>query len=104
MFEQPGVPVVVPAVIDQLSSMKVLTMEFEEGVRIDNLAELKRLGINPANVSRELIALFSRMMFLHGFCHTGPFSSNLFPSLVLLLRFFFSSFCLLILFMVSPFP
>lgn len=77
LFQKPGTPIIVPAVIDELSSSKILTMEYEEGVRIDNLPALKKFGVDIKQVSKELITLVSKMMFVDGFVHCDPHPGNI---------------------------
>jgi len=69
---------VIPEIIDQFSSRKILTMKFEEGVRVDDLAALRSLKIDPVSVSKHLISLFSEMMFIKGFVHCDPHPGNIF--------------------------
>lgn len=77
LFQRPGGNVVVPGVIDRLSSKKVLVMEFEEGFRVDNVAAMRKAGLDPRPVAGALIGLFSEMMFIHGFVHCDPHPGNI---------------------------
>jgi predicted unusual protein kinase regulating ubiquinone biosynthesis (AarF/ABC1/UbiB family) len=80
--------VVVPAVVRELSSRRVLVTEFAEGVRCTDLAGLARLGVDPKDVARRLSTLFAEMILTHGFFHGDPHPGNILvqpgPRLVLL--------------------
>jgi len=58
--------VAVPAVHPKLCSDRVITMDFEEGVRVDDREGIKRLGIAPKNVAQTIVELFGQMMFVDG--------------------------------------
>jgi len=77
MFQRPGSPVVVPAIVDRLSTRRVLVMEYEEGFRVDNVEAMRRAGLEPRLVAKTLISLFSEMMFVRGFVHCDPHPGNI---------------------------
>ncbi|KAF2581771.1 hypothetical protein F2Q68_00001727 [Brassica cretica] len=62
-----------PAVYWNLSSSKLLTMEFMDGAQVNDVAKIKKLGIQPYEVSQT----FAEMMFKHGFVHCDPHAANL---------------------------
>lgn len=68
--------VVVPAVHAQLSTARVLTMSFEEGVSVTDLAGLTRLRLRPHAVARQLSECFCAMIFGGGFVHCDPHPGN----------------------------
>ncbi|KAI8391313.1 ABC1 family-domain-containing protein [Radiomyces spectabilis] len=68
------IALVIPKVI--WAKRRIMCMEFIEGSRIDDLEYMKRHGINPQEVSSELIHAFSEMIFLHGFVHCDPHPGN----------------------------
>lgn len=43
-----------------------------EGGRVDDKEYMAAHGIDPAQVSRELITIFANMIFIHGFVHCDP--------------------------------
>jgi len=69
--------VIIPDVYLKYSSGKILTMAFEEGVRIDNLEEIHRMKINPKAAASTVMKLFSEMMFIYGFVHCDPHPGNI---------------------------
>ncbi|KAG6387632.1 hypothetical protein SASPL_152824 [Salvia splendens] len=69
-----------PYVYWDFACKKVLTMEFCEGHKIDDLEYLKRMGINPLEVAKTLIDVFAEMIFVHGFLHGDPHPGNILVS------------------------
>ncbi|MCW5888979.1 MAG: ABC1 kinase family protein [bacterium] len=80
--------VMVPRVVRELSSRRVLVTEFAAGVRCTDLAALERMGVDPRDVARRLSELFAEMILTHGFFHGDPHPGNILvqpgPRLVLL--------------------
>jgi predicted unusual protein kinase regulating ubiquinone biosynthesis (AarF/ABC1/UbiB family) len=80
--------VIVPRVVRELSSRRLLVTEFAEGVRCTDLAGLERFGVDPKDVARRLSELFAEMILTHGFFHGDPHPGNILvqpgPRLVLL--------------------
>ena len=54
-----------------------MTMEFIDGVKINDLAGLKTLGMDPRELSSIVCEVFSAMIFSHGFVHCDPHPGNL---------------------------
>jgi predicted unusual protein kinase regulating ubiquinone biosynthesis (AarF/ABC1/UbiB family) len=80
--------VVVPAVVRELSTRRVLVMEYVPGVRVTDVAGLRALGVDPAAVAGLLIDVFCEQVLVHGFFHADPHPGNILvqpgPRLVLL--------------------
>lgn len=68
----------VPVVYPELSTAKVLTMEFVKGVRVNDLTALKDLGLHPADVADTLSSTFAEMALCHGFVHGDPHAGNVY--------------------------
>uniref|UniRef100_M4C7I8 ABC1 atypical kinase-like domain-containing protein n=2 Tax=Brassica campestris TaxID=3711 RepID=M4C7I8_BRACM len=66
-----------PTVYWNLSSSKLLTMEFMDGAQVNDVAKIKKLGIQPYEVSKLVSQTFAEMMFKHGFVHCDPHAANL---------------------------
>lgn len=66
--------VVVPRVLR--ATRRVLVMEFKEGVRINEVAELRRRGLDPARVAHALVTAFGRQVHVHGFVQLDPHPGN----------------------------
>jgi predicted unusual protein kinase regulating ubiquinone biosynthesis (AarF/ABC1/UbiB family) len=70
--------VLFPRVFHELSSDKVLTMSFMEGVKISRKEALAELGLDPYDVADKLIKLFYKQLFLDRFFHADPHPGNFF--------------------------
>ena len=68
--------IVFPKVFHPLSSRKVLTMTFMEGVKISHKDELVELGIHPEDVAEVLIKSFYQQLFIDRFFHADPHPGN----------------------------
>lgn len=68
----------VPDVYQEYSSSKILTMEFVSGCNVDDLAGIKKEGLQPSDVSYLLGDCFSQQIFKHGIVHADPHSGNVF--------------------------
>uniref|UniRef100_A0A7S0E1Z2 ABC1 atypical kinase-like domain-containing protein n=1 Tax=Hanusia phi TaxID=3032 RepID=A0A7S0E1Z2_9CRYP len=67
----------VPELVEHLCSKRVLTMEFIDGVKIDDRKALVEQGIDPTKVAQSVTKLFGEMIFLHGFVHCDPHPGNM---------------------------
>ncbi|KAF1870413.1 hypothetical protein Lal_00003619 [Lupinus albus] len=66
-----------PKVYWNLSTSKLLTMEFMDGVHVNDVKTIQKLGINPHELSILVSQTFAEMMFKHGFVHCDPHAANL---------------------------
>lgn len=66
-----------PKVYWNLSTSKLLIMEFMDGVQVNDVKSIRELGIDPHEVSRLVSHAFAEMMFKHGFVHCDPHAANL---------------------------
>ena len=80
--------VIVPAVVREVSTRRVLVLEYTPGVRVTDVTALRGLGIDPQSIARILIDVFCEMILVHGFFHADPHPGNILvqpgPRLVLL--------------------
>ncbi|HEX8198887.1 MAG TPA: AarF/UbiB family protein [Isosphaeraceae bacterium] len=67
----------VPAVVAELSTGRVLAMELIEGVAVDDLDGLRRLGIAPGEVAARGARILLTQIFTFGFFHADPHPGNL---------------------------
>jgi predicted unusual protein kinase regulating ubiquinone biosynthesis (AarF/ABC1/UbiB family) len=67
-----------PLVYWPFTTSKVLTLEYLEGTKITDLAEIDRLGIDRREVARLLAGAYARMFFVDGFFHGDPHPGNIF--------------------------
>lgn len=70
--------VVVPRTYPDLSSERVLVMEYCRGIKIDHVDELEAAGISPSVVAERVIRLYLHMVLESGIYHADPHAGNLF--------------------------
>ncbi|KAJ4978124.1 hypothetical protein NE237_008904 [Protea cynaroides] len=66
-----------PSVYWNLSTSKLLTMEFIDGAQISDVKGIQKLGIQPTDVAKLVSQAFAEMMFRHGFVHCDPHAANI---------------------------
>lgn len=67
----------VPKVYWDLSTPKLLTMEFIDGVKVTDVKAIQKLGVRPNAVSKLMNQAFAEMIFRHGFVHCDPHAANM---------------------------
>ncbi|XP_034938430.1 aarF domain-containing kinase [Chelonus insularis] len=67
----------VPKIYWNLSTPRVLTMEFVQGGQINDLKYIRDHNINSYEVSSKLGRLYSHMIFITGFVHSDPHPGNI---------------------------
>jgi len=67
----------VPRVYRNLSTSKVITMEYCPGVKISNAEQLRTDGFDPAHISTLLTTSYLEQVCRHGFFHCDPHPGNL---------------------------
>ncbi len=70
--------VLVPKVYANLSSKKVLTLDFVNGVKIDNLSAIKKFKINRSKLAMTYFLSILEQALLYGFFHADPHPANIF--------------------------
>lgn len=75
-FKHLGDELTVPNIVWDLTTKRVLTMEYIKGVKINDLVGLKSLGANPKWVRNLLLQVFAEMIFCHGIVHCDPHPGN----------------------------
>jgi ubiquinone biosynthesis protein len=68
--------VVVPEVVHELTAKGVLSMSFENGVKISDRDGLSRLGVEPESVAKLLVSCYFTMLFQHRVFHADPHPGN----------------------------
>ncbi|PSR27277.1 MAG: ABC transporter [Sulfobacillus thermosulfidooxidans] len=69
--------VIVPKTYPEYSTSRVLTMAFQDGIKINQLEELKQHHINPTVVAEEAIHLYLHMVMESGIFHADPHPGNI---------------------------
>lgn len=70
--------VAVPKVYRAHSTGRVLTLENVEGIRIDDVAAMRAIGISPTAVAERLLDVYFKQVFQEGFFHADPHPGNIF--------------------------
>ncbi|MGD9369281.1 MAG: AarF/UbiB family protein, partial [Desulfobacteraceae bacterium] len=66
----------IPKVYWQYTAKSVLVMEHIEGIKMDNVAEIQRHGIDPKEVAMIGLRSFSRQLMAAGIFHADPHPGN----------------------------
>lgn len=69
--------VLIPAVIPELSTRRLLVMEYVEGVKITDRAGLERAGIDPSALARLINDVYAEQLLRLGWLHADPHPGNL---------------------------
>ncbi len=69
--------IAVPRIYHKLTSRRVLTMEWIEGVKLTNLEAVRSLGINPDEMVQIGVNCSLQQLLEHGFFHADPHPGNL---------------------------
>ncbi|KAK6636872.1 hypothetical protein RUM43_010536 [Polyplax serrata] len=67
----------IPDVHWNLTTSRILTMEFEEGVQVTNINYINENKIDRMVLSSRLGELYSNMIFKYGFVHSDPHPGNI---------------------------
>ncbi len=70
--------VFIPKVFWNMTTSKVLTMEFIDGTKISNLDEIERKGLDRKKIAQNGGRLVFKQIFEDGFFHADPHPGNLF--------------------------
>ncbi|HYD48477.1 MAG TPA: AarF/UbiB family protein, partial [Terriglobales bacterium] len=80
--------IVIPEIISELSTRKLLVMEYTPGIRVTDVEALAAAGIDKQEVARLLSEVFCHQILVDGFFHADPHPGNILvrpgPKLVLL--------------------
>ncbi|MCJ7683860.1 MAG: AarF/ABC1/UbiB kinase family protein [Desulfobacteraceae bacterium] len=68
----------VPKVYREATTLRVLTMEYINGIKISDIARLKEEGLEPREIARTGFDLILKQIFVHGFFHADPHPGNVF--------------------------
>lgn len=73
----PDSGVVFPTVLDELSTSRVLTLEYISGTKITDVATLTAKGLNPSHIAERLLTVYCQMIFVDGIYHADPHPGNI---------------------------
>ena len=66
-----------PGVIHQLSTRRILTTEFMDGIKVTNLTYLEENSIDRETLANRIVTAYCRMIFIDGIYHADPHPGNL---------------------------
>lgn len=66
-----------PRVIDELTTRRVLTTEYAEGVKVNDMAGLQKLDVNRTELAKLVIEAYCQQIFHHGVYHADPHPGNI---------------------------
>ncbi len=69
--------VIIPNIVEERSNSRVLTLEYIPGVKVTDVAELNRLGIDKRRLVVRLHRLFFKMLLKHDIFHADPHPGNI---------------------------
>lgn len=68
----------IPEVYKEYSSRRVLTLEYVEGVKLNDFSALKKLHLNRKKIALTYFISILEQAFMHGFFHADPHPANIF--------------------------
>jgi ubiquinone biosynthesis protein len=68
----------VPRLYEELTTQRVLTMEYIEGVKVSDKKVLEAAGIDPSQVAKNGFDLLCEQIFVHRYFHADPHPGNIF--------------------------
>ncbi|OGL43780.1 MAG: ABC transporter [Candidatus Schekmanbacteria bacterium RBG_13_48_7] len=70
--------VYIPRIYRELSTQRVLTMEYVEGIKASDVEGLQQTGYDLPEIARRGANSMMRQVFVHGYFHADPHPGNLF--------------------------
>jgi predicted unusual protein kinase regulating ubiquinone biosynthesis (AarF/ABC1/UbiB family) len=67
----------IPEILHEHCTRRVITMEFVEGVKVNDRAALEAAGIDYSDLMTRLMRIFNQMILAHGFFHADPHPGNI---------------------------
>jgi len=67
----------IPKIYDELTTEKVLTLDFIEGIELHNIKEIKRKKLNFEKIIKNSFDAIMTQVFVHGIFHADPHPGNI---------------------------
>jgi len=67
----------VPKVFWDLTSQKVITIEYVKGIKVDQPKELSEYGVSRKQIAATIARALMKQIFIHGFFHGDPHPGNI---------------------------
>lgn len=68
----------VPNVYWDFTSKRIITLEYIDGVKVNDVEGIKKLGLSNYDVSYKTLSCLAEQIFVHGFFHGDPHPGNVF--------------------------
>jgi ubiquinone biosynthesis protein len=68
----------IPQYYDALSSKKILTLEYIDGIKVSDIKKLDEKGLSPKIIADNGVDAILKQIFEHGFFHADPHAGNIF--------------------------
>jgi ubiquinone biosynthesis protein len=68
----------IPVVFREMTTAKILTMEFIDGIKISEVDRLEEAGLDRKKITQRGANLILKQIFNHGFFHADPHPGNIF--------------------------
>ena len=68
----------IPHIYDQYTSQHVLVIEWIDGIKVNDYAELDATGVDRLEVSKRIVKAYFYQFFIEGFFHADPHPGNIF--------------------------
>lgn len=75
-LQETGLNCVIPKIHWDKTSARVLTMEFEEGFKANDLARIEQAGLKKHDVAKLISSVFASQVFHSGHVHCDPHEAN----------------------------
>jgi len=69
--------VIIPNCLESLTTRRVSVFEFHEGIRVDDVANLRAQGVSPRDLVALLIEVYVHQTVIDGYVHADPHPGNL---------------------------
>lgn len=67
----------IPKVYNELSTKRVLTLEYLEGIKVSDFHSLKKSSYNTKRIASNIVEALFEQIYIHGFFHADPHPGNI---------------------------
>lgn len=75
-IRETGLRCIIPKILWDMTSPRVLTMEFEEGFKATDIASIEQAGLKKHDVAKLISSVFASQVFESGHVHCDPHEAN----------------------------
>lgn len=69
--------VIVPEIVRELSTERVIVLEYVDGIKINDVKELDRVGVDRRKLARKVARIYFRMLLSQDMFHADPHPGNI---------------------------